>query len=135
MNRYTPPKARLSDVTDADDVGNDLWILKLIGEWSKRNARRVLLLSLVPMIVGLAADRLVGGRVAFYAGSIQFIGLVLYFRWAFVALLCWPYGSRLSRFTASPPVVVVRVFALIVGVSFAVFCVGFAIVRMTSYES
>jgi len=132
MNRYAPPKARVEDVTSVRDNPRTL---KLLGEWSKQHYRHALLLAFVPMIVGITTDRLVGGSVAFYAGSIQFIGLVLYLFWALIALLCWPYGPRLTAFTTSPPLVVMRVLVLILGLCFTVFCVGFTIVRMVSHES
>lgn len=72
-----------------------------LGAWIRRHLLWVIVVVLSACAAGLGTDRFVGGRIAYVAGNVQFIFLVLYFFLTVVLLLFQPYRGRLASLVHS----------------------------------
>ena len=102
-------------------------LLENLAQLLKEKRRPFALLALAPAVVGIGADRLIGGPVAQFAGRLQFIGLVSYFWCALTMILFMSYSQRVDGIMRAPALVALRVSIFVLYSALALFCIGFAL--------
>ncbi|WP_116811495.1 hypothetical protein [Steroidobacter cummioxidans] len=102
--------------------------LENLAQFLKDNRRPFMLVALVPAVIGIGTDRLIGGPVAQFAGRLQFIGLISYFWCAFTMLLFMSYSQRVDSILRSPAIESLRVLIFVLYSALALFSIVFTLV-------